>query len=216
MNRKQLAVYFIMGSENVTEKKPLALLEEALQGGITMFQFREKGTSAYKGEAYVQFAKACQALCQRYDVPFIVNDDVALALKIGADGIHIGQDDEAVRDVKKRIGSMLLGVSAHTMDDVAEAVANGADYVGIGPIFATTSKDYAKAPAGTDFLSDVAATYPSLPIVAIGGITEDNADQTTRAGADGVAVISTICRSTNVRETIQHLQRSMKKAQVNC
>ncbi len=196
-----------MGSENVTEKEPLALLEEALQGGITMFQFREKGEHARKGEAYVQFAKACQTLCQRYDVPFIVNDDVALALKIGADGIHIGQDDEAVLDVKKRIGSMLLGVSAHTMDDVAEAVANGADYVGIGPIFATTSKDDAKAPAGTDFLHRVATAYPALPIVAIGGITEENAGQTTRAGADGVAVISTICRSENVRETIQHLQR---------
>lgn len=207
MKRKQLAVYFIMGSENVTEKEPLALLEEALQGGITMFQFREKGEHARKGEAYVQFAKACQTLCQRYDVPFIVNDDVALALKIGADGIHIGQDDEAVLDVKKRIGSMLLGVSAHTMDDVAEAVANGADYVGIGPIFATTSKDDAKAPAGTDFLHRVATAYPALPIVAIGGITEENAGQTTRAGADGVAVISTICRSENVRETIQHLQR---------
>lgn len=209
MKRNQLAVYFIMGSENVQRKRPLALLEEALQGGVTMFQLREKGASAYKGEAYVQFAEACQALCKRYAVPFIVNDDVDLALRLGADGVHIGQEDEAVRDVKKRIGSMLLGVSAHTMDDVAEAVANGADYVGIGPIFATASKADAKLPAGTHFLSDVAATYPSLPIVAIGGITEDNALQTLRAGADGVAVISTICRSENVRETIQCLQRSM-------
>ena len=206
MNRKQLAVYFIMGTQNVIACKPLAILEEALQAGVTMFQFREKGSGALTGEAYEQFARDCQVLCKKYHVPFIVNDDVDLAIKLQADGLHIGQDDGAVAHVKKKIGHMLLGVSVHTMAEVSEAVAYGADYVGIGPIFSTKSKVDAKTPAGTKFLQQVAQSYPNLPIVAIGGITEGNAYLPLTAGADGVAVISTICESPHIDKTVELLK----------
>ena len=195
MNRKQLAVYFIMGTQNVIAREPLVVLEEALQAGVTMFQFREKGSGALTGTAYEQFARDCQTLCKKYGVPFIVNDDVDLAIALQADGVHIGQDDGAVAKVKERIGRMLLGVSVHTMDEMAEAVACGADYVGIGPIFPTKPKVDAQTPAGTKFLQQVAQAYPDLPIVAIGGITEENVYLPLTAGADGVAVISTICES---------------------
>lgn len=94
MNRNKLDVYFIMGSQN--SPNPLETLEQALKSGITCFQLREKGEACLKGAAYEAFVLACQQLCQRYDVPFIVNDDVALALKIEADGIHLGQDDVAI------------------------------------------------------------------------------------------------------------------------
>lgn len=206
MNRKQLAVYFIMGTQNVIVREPLVILEEALQAGVTMFQFREKGSGALTGSAYEQFARDCQALCKKYHVPFIVNDDVNLAIKLCADGVHIGQDDEAVAQVKEKVGQMMLGVSVHTMKEVSEAVACGADYVGIGPIFPTKSKVDAKTPAGTKFLQQVTKVYPDLPIVAIGGITEENAHLPLTAGADGVAVISTICESPHIDKTIKLLK----------
>ena len=206
MNRKQLAVYFIMGTQNVIAREPLVMLEEALQAGVTMFQFREKGNGTLTGAAYEQFACDCQTLCKKYRVPFIVNDDVDLAIKLQADGVHIGQDDGAVAQVKKKIGHMMLGVSVHTMTEVAEAVACGADYVGIGPIFPTKSKADAQTPAGTAFLQQVAKAYPHLPIVAIGGITEGNAYLPLTAGADGVAVISTICESPHIDKTVELLK----------
>ncbi len=206
MNRKQLAVYFIMGTQNVGKQQPLHVLEDALQAGITMFQLREKGADALKGEAYENFAIACKRLCKQYDVPFIINDDVELAIKLRADGVHIGQDDENAAQVKKRIGSMLLGVSAHTEEEVEQAIENGADYVGVGPIFPTKTKLDAKAPAGTEILQRFSKKYPTLPIVAIGGITVQNAQQVLSAGADGVAVISTICDSSNRMQTVALLR----------
>ena len=206
MKRKQLAVYFIMGTSNVIAREPLVVLEEALQAGVTMFQLREKGSGALTGAAYEQFARDCQTLCKRYGVPFIVNDDVDLAIRLQADGVHIGQDDGDVAQVKKKIGHMLLGVSVHTMAEVAEAVAYGVDYVGIGPIFPTKSKADAQTPAGTTFLQQVVKAYPQLPIVAIGGITEGNAYLPLTAGADGVAVISTICESPHIDKTVELLK----------
>ncbi len=208
MNRNQLAVYFIMGTKNVGKQQALHVLEDALQAGITMFQLREKGADALKGEAYENFAIACQRLCKQYDVPFIINDDVELAIKLRADGVHIGQDDENAAQVKKRIGSMLLGVSAHTEEEVQQAIANGADYVGVGPIFPTKTKLDAKAPAGTEILQHFSKKFLNLPIVAIGGITEQNAQQVLSAGADGVAVISTICDSPNRMQTVTLLKSS--------
>ena len=206
MNRKQLAVYFIMGTQNIIAREPLVVLEEALQAGATMFQFREKGSGALTGAAYEQFARDCQTLCKKYRVPFIVNDDVDLAITLQADGVHIGQDDGAVAQVKKKIGEMMLGVSVHTMAELAEAVACGAHYVGIGPIFPTKSKADAQTPAGTHFLQQVTKAYPHLPIVAIGGITEENAYLPLTAGADGVAVISTICESPHIDKTVKSLK----------
>ena len=194
-----------MGTPNVINREPLVVLEEALQAGVTMFQFREKGSSALTGVAYEQFARDCQMLCKKYRVPFIINDDVDLAIKLQADGVHIGQEDGAVAQVKKKIGHMLLGVSVHTMIELAEAVACDADYVGIGPIFPTKSKADAQTPAGTNFLQQAAKAYPQLPIVAIGGITEGNAYLPLTAGADGVAIISTICESPHIDKTIELL-----------
>ena len=195
-----------MGTPNVIAREPLDILEEALRAGVTMFQLREKGNNALTGVAYEQFARDCQTLCKQYGVPFIVNDDVDLAIKLLADGVHIGQDDGAVAQVKKKIGHMLLGVSVHTREEVAEAVACGADYVGIGPIFPTKSKADAQTPAGIAFLQQVVKACPHLPIVAIGGITEGNAYLPLTAGADGVAVISTICESSHIDETVKSLK----------
>ncbi|MET4560910.1 thiamine phosphate synthase [Lysinibacillus parviboronicapiens] len=202
MNNHDLKLYFIMGSANVHKRPPLEVLEEALQSGITMFQFREKGPDALTGQAYEIFAQSCQKLCKQYHIPFIVNDDIELALKLGADGIHIGQDDFPVAVIREKIGDMLLGVSVHTKDEVHTALQYAADYVGIGPIFATTSKSDAKPPSGTEFLQQVRSEHPDLPIVAIGGIDESNAQLVFKAGAHGIAVISAICESVNIKDTV--------------
>ena len=204
MKRSDLQLYFIMGTANAKIKQPLAILEEALQAGITMFQFREKGIDALTNEDYEHFARQCQKRCHHYNVPFIVNDDIELALKLKADGIHIGQDDFPISLVREKIGAeIILGVSVHTADELHIAIENGADYVGIGPIFATTSKIDAKAPSGTEFLQQARRHYPELPIVAIGGINCQNAETVFKAGADGVAVISAICESHNILQTVE-------------
>jgi len=202
MKCSDLQLYFVMGSTNVKNRQPLEILEEALQAGVTMFQFREKGLGALTDEHYEHFARQCQNLCQHYNVPFIVNDDIELALKLDADGVHIGQDDLHVSLVRQKIGQKILGVSVHCETELQAALQYGADYVGIGPIYATTSKQDAKQPSGTEFLQQARKLYPLLPIVAIGGIDLHNAYAVLQAGADGVAVISAICESTNINKTV--------------
>ena len=206
MKREQLQVYFVMGSVNVTEANPLEVLKQALEGGITMFQFREKGRGAKAGEEYESLASECQRLCKQYNVPFIVNDDVELALKLDADGLHIGQEDGSVAEIRDRIGSKWLGVSVHTREEAEIAYRAKADYVGIGPVFGTKSKENAPPPAGIALIAETKKVFPDLPIAAIGGITAGNAHIPLQAGADGVAVISALCESDNMKEDIRKLK----------
>ncbi|MCM3638836.1 thiamine phosphate synthase [Sporosarcina luteola] len=185
-----------MGSVNA--EKPLSVLEDALKGGITCFQLREKGARALVGMEKKAFAESCQRLCAQYGVPFIVNDDVDLAVEIDADGVHVGQDDVEARFVRKRIGTeKIVGVSVHTVGEATKAIADGADYVGMGPVYRTITKADAKPVAGTAMIAEIAAVYPDLPIVGIGGITAENAEPIFRAGASGISVISAIASSTD-------------------
>jgi thiamine-phosphate pyrophosphorylase len=200
-----LNVYFIMGTQN--SKEPLETLEKALQAGISCFQFREKGEGCLTGTAYEAFALSCQKLCKAYNVPFIVNDDIELALKIGADGIHVGQDDVDITEFRTLAKGKIVGVSIHNEQELDHAIQNGTDYVGIGPIYPTKSKHDAKPPAGLDFLSVARTKYPDFPIVGIGGIDENSALDVRLSGADGVAVISVICESADIQTTIQKLSK---------
>ena len=207
--REQLKLYFIMGSQDMGGDLQAALnvLEQALKDGITLFQWREKGAGSLVGQAaeYEQFARDCLALCRQYGVPFLVNDDIALALKLDAEGVHIGQDDGDVAVTRERIGHKILGVSAHSVEEVHSAVAAGADYVGLGPIYATVSKADANTPTGLVWLEEARAAFPSLPIVAIGGINLARAPAVFAAGADGIAVISAICRQPSFVAEFQQL-----------
>ena len=207
--REQLKLYFIMGSQDMGGDLQAALnvLELALKDGITLFQWREKGVGSLVGQAaeYEQFARDCLALCRQYGVPFLVNDDIALALKLDAEGVHIGQDDGDVAATRARIGHKILGVSAHSVEEVHSAAAAGADYVGLGPIYATVSKADANTPTGLVWLEEARAAFPSLPIVAIGGINLARAPAVFAAGADGIAVISAICRQPSFVAEFQQL-----------
>lgn len=202
-------VYFILGTENAGGKDPLAVLEEALKAGIDYFQLREKGPNALKGAELLKFALDCKELCQRYKTPFLINDDIELAWAIGADGIHIGQDDAPAAAVRKIWGAdKLLGVSVHSLAEAKQAVESGADYVGMGPVFATSTKTDAKAPAGVAGIQTVKKAYPNLPIVGIGGITSENAAAVWKAGACGVAVITAISYAGDIAAEVSALRDS--------
>ncbi|MFJ5716384.1 thiamine phosphate synthase [Neobacillus sp. NPDC093127] len=192
--REALSVYFIMGSTNC-RKNPKQVLEEAIAGGITLFQFREKGEGALTGVEKRALAKELQAICQEHQIPFIVNDDIELALEIEADGVHIGQEDEPVKLVRERIGDKILGVSVHTNEEAMIALRDGADYFGIGPVFPTKTKLDAKPSRGTTLIQALRNEGYTVPIVGIGGITSENAASVIKAGADGVSVITAISQA---------------------
>lgn len=204
MMKHMLSLYFVMGSVDCT-KNPLVVLDEAIEGGITMFQFREKGKGALTGLEKYRLAEQLFERCRARNIPFIVNDDVDLALALQADGVHVGQEDEAAERVRDRIGDKYLGVSVHNLTEVNKALAARADYVGLGPIFPTVSKDDAKQVCGLTMIEHIRAHEKHIPLVAIGGITEQTAKQVIEAGADGIAVISTICRAQHIREQTKRL-----------
>ncbi|UOQ84230.1 thiamine phosphate synthase [Gracilibacillus salinarum] len=195
MQREWLQVYFIMGSNN-TAQDPLVVLEEALKGGITCFQFREKGKDALQGSAKKQLAQQMQKLCQQYRVPFFINDDVNLAIEMGADGVHVGQDDMSIARVREIVpADCVIGVSATNLEEAVQAHKDGADYIGVGPIFGTNTKEDAKQPIGTDGLCRIRKQVGTLPIVAIGGIKLRHVISLRKAGADGVSIITAISQA---------------------
>lgn len=163
-------------------------VEEALKNGVTCVQLREKDLDE---ESFLTEARQVAALCKRYGVPFIVNDNVDIAIQCGADGIHVGQEDMVASAVRKRVGdSMIIGVSAHTVEEALEAVENGADYLGLGAVFSTSTKtDVDVMPFET--LRDICNAV-DVPTVAIGGISKDNIMKLSGSGVDGVAVVSAI------------------------
>ncbi|MCZ2737391.1 thiamine phosphate synthase [Bacillus safensis] len=203
--KQQLSVYFIMGTANST-RQPLDVVKEAIQGGITMFQFREKGEKALQGEEKKQLARQIQALCQEANVPFIVNDDVQLAIDLDADGVHVGQEDANAQEVRQRIGNKILGVSTHNLDEVKQAIKDGADYVGMGPVYPTETKKDTRSVQGVSLITEVRRHGLQIPIVGIGGITYDNAAPVIQAGADGVSIISAISQSADPKKAAEKLK----------
>lgn len=198
--RPSLRLYFIMGSINC-HKDPVEVLSEAISGGITMFQFREKGPAALMGQAKLELAQQLQRVCREHHIPFIVNDDINLAIALGADGVHVGQDDEPASSIRTKLGShAIIGVSAHTIDEVQQALQDGANYLGIGPIYPTQSKDDAQAVQGTRLIQEIRTLGIDIPLVGIGGITPDNASSVITAGADGISVISAIASANSIKK----------------
>jgi thiamine-phosphate pyrophosphorylase len=154
----------------------------AVEGGATVVQWRLKEVPTAD---VVERGRATRSLCARHDVTFVVNDDVEAALLLGADGVHLGRDDDGADRVREQ--SLLLGLSASTVDE-AVAAAGAADYLGVGPVWATPSKVDADPPIGIDGLAEICDCV-SVPVVAIGGIDGSNAAECIRAGAAGVAVV---------------------------
>ena len=212
--KQQLSVYFIMGTANTT-RQPLNVVKEAIQGGITMFQFRDKGEKALQGEEKKQLARQIQALCQEANVPFIVNDDVQLAIDLDADGVHVGQEDTNAKDVRERIGNKILGVSTHNLDEVKQAMKDGADYVGMGPVYPTETKKDTRSVQGVSLITEVRRHGLQIPIVGIGGITYDNAAPVIQAGADGISIISAISQSADPKKAAEELKSLVEAEKVS-
>ena len=177
-------------------------VEEALKGGATCIQLREKELDEL---SFLEEAEELCALCRAYHVPFIVNDNVKIALACGADGIHVGQHDMQAGDVRKTIGdNMILGVSAQTVEQALEAERNGADYLGVGAVFATSTKLDADA-VSHETLREICRAV-SIPVVAIGGIYKENIMQLSGTGVDGVALVSAIFASGDIENTCRELR----------
>ncbi|MDC3412696.1 thiamine phosphate synthase [Aquibacillus sp. 3ASR75-11] len=205
-----LTLYFIMGSTNC-DRDPVYVLEQAIEGGITLFQYREKGRGALEGKQKVKLAEKLQKICKDASIPFIVNDDVDLALTIDADGVHVGQEDECARAVRERIGNKILGISTHTLSEAHHAIADGADYLGLGPIYPTQSKEDTEKVQGTELIQNFRELNITTPIVGIGGITSSNANKVIQAGGNGVSVISAIAAAENVKQATEQLKKQVDK-----
>ncbi|MCO7126853.1 thiamine phosphate synthase [Sporolactobacillus shoreicorticis] len=201
--KKALRLYFVMGSQDIGLYDPLTTLEIALKAGVSCYQWREKGPLSLKEAERIAFAQAARRLCANYHVPFFVDDDVELALKLSADGVHVGQKDEGAQTVRRRIGTdMWLGVSVHSLEEAEHAHADGADYIGVGPYKPTQSKADAESPVGDKLFRELTKRDYPLPTVAIGGVTPNDVSTILSAGAAGVAVISAISKSPDPAKSV--------------
>ncbi|MFD1391690.1 thiamine phosphate synthase [Alkalibacillus flavidus] len=199
-----LHTYFIMGSQDCRED-PEMVLQQAINGGITTFQFREKGKNALSGQAKIELGHRLRRICKDYGIPFFVNDDIEIVRELEADGVHIGQDDSDIREIREMFPELLIGLSISTTEELHVSRWDLADYLGVGPVFKTSSKDDAKEVIGIEGLRFIQEQVP-LPVVAIGGIDESNAQQVRQTGA-GVSVISAISRSEQPNETVKRLKK---------
>lgn len=197
--------YHIKGGKNDRINALLDTLELALQSKITAFQFRQKGDLALQDPTQIkQLALECQKLCQKYGTPFIVNDEVRLALELKADGVHVGQEDMAIEEVvtlcQKRL---FIGLSVNTLEQALKARhLDSVAYLGVGPIFPTPSKKD-KQVVGVELLKKIRDSGVKKPLIAIGGITMHNASKLREYG--GIAVISTIAQAKDKALAVEKL-----------
>ncbi|GAA7231802.1 thiamine phosphate synthase [Helicobacter pylori] len=196
----------IKGGKNDRINALLGALELALQSKITAFQFRQKGDLALQDPIEIkQLALECQKLCQKYGAPFIVNDEMQLALELKADGVHVGQEDMAIEEVmtlcKKRL---FIGLSVNTLEQALKVRhLDGVAYLGVGPIFPTQSKKDIKQIVGVELLKKIKDSGVKKPLVAIGGITIHNASKLRKYG--GIAVISAIAQAKDKALAVEKL-----------
>ena len=178
-------------------------VESALRGGATCVQLREKELGE---EDFLEEAVAVSALCRRYGVPFFVNDSVEIALRCGADGVHVGQEDMAAAKVRERVGEgMMIGVSVHSVEEALEAVRSGADCLGVGAVFSTSTKTDAEV-LPRETLREICAAV-DIPVVAIGGIGRKNIRELAGTGVSGVALVSAIFAAEDIEKECRLLRR---------
>ena len=192
-----------LGNETLYEQ-----VEKSLKGGVTFVQLREKKLDE---ESFLKEAIEIKELCKKYNVPFVINDNVDIAIKMDADGVHVGQSDMEAGDVRKKLGpDKIIGVSAQTVEQAILAEKHGADYLGVGAVFPTGSKDDAEdVPFET--LKAICEAV-SIPVIAIGGITKDNVKELAGSGICGIAVISAIFASKDIETATKELKVNTIKA----
>lgn len=178
-------------------------VEKALRGGVTFLQLREKNMEQ---EEFLQEAREIRELCRKYQVPFLINDNVEIAAAVDADGVHVGQSDMEAGEVRAKLGpDKIIGVTAKTVEQALLAQQRGADYLGVGAVFHTNSKSDAKE-ITHERLKEICQAV-RIPVVAIGGITQDNAAELSGSGIDGIAVISAIFAQKDIEKSARTLKK---------
>ena len=209
-NKKHMLLYAVTDRAWVGKQSLYQQVEAALKGGVTCVQLREKELDEAR---FLQEARDICALCHQYKVPFIVNDNVDIAIACGADGVHVGQEDMEAGKVRRRVGdAMILGVSAHTVEEARLAVRDGADYLGVGAVFPTNTKTDAGRMSNETLRAICGAV--NVPIVAIGGINQNNIGKLAGSGVGGVALVSAIFSAKDIEGTCREL-RALSEKMVN-
>lgn len=182
-------------------------VEKALQGGATFIQLREKELDY---DAFLEEAKEIKELCAKYKVPFVINDEVGIALEVDADGVHVGQSDMEAGNVREKLGpDKIIGVSAQTVEQAVLAEKRGADYLGVGAVFPTGSKaDAVEVPH--DVVKQITDAV-SIPVIAIGGISKDNILELSGKGLCGIAVISAIFAQKDIKQATADLKKKTEE-----
>ena len=206
--RKTMLLYAVTDQSWLKEGETLLdVVKEVLKNGATFLQIREKDLNEAAFEAE---AKKLQNICKEYQVPYVVNDNVEIALKIRADGVHVGQSDIKGRDIRAMIGEdKILGISAGTVEEAIAAEKAGADYIGVGAVFGTSTKKNARNMT-VDRLKEIVEAV-NIPVVAIGGISGQNMSELSGSKVDGVAVVSAIFAAENPGEATKDLLAKAKK-----
>lgn len=200
-----VSVYLLTMPRALSNGTYFDTLKSALSGGVSLLQWREKEGNT--GELYRQ-AMAVQQLALDYQIPFIINDRVDVALALDADGVHVGQDDLPANEARKLIGpNKILGVSAGNLEEALQAEKDGADYIGVGAVFPTGSKKDAM-PISLEAFKEI-CEHVTIPVVAIGGITIDKVPLLRGNGAKGVAVISSVWNAENPAEAVRNIKNAM-------
>ena len=207
LDKKDLLLYGVTDSHYLNGRKLCELVEEAILGGVTMIQIREKEMSH---EEFKQEALEVQEVCQKYHVPLLINDDVKLCKEIDADGVDIGQDDLDLKETRKLLGEdKIIGVSAHNMKEAKKAYEDGADYLGVGAIFSTQTKNDAQD-VSMKTLNEICQKV-DIPVVAIGGINQVNVLEFMGIDLDGVAIVSSIFGSEDIQKASSLLKDKIQR-----
>lgn len=199
------SMYFITDSSNYSEEEFLIRVEQALKGGVTLLQLREKDKTTRE---YIELAKKVHELTKKYDVPLIIDDRVDVALAINAEGVHVGQSDMPVSMARKLMGDdKIVGATTKTVEQAVEACAQGADYLGVGAIYPTTTK-VKTVLTSTETLKDICNSVP-IPTNAIGGLNKDNIDILKGISISGICVVSAIMKAENPQKaTVELIDRA--------
>lgn len=207
VNKESLLLYAITDRSWLKEKSLAQAVEEAIQGGATFIQLREKNLEY---EDFLKTAKEVKLVTDKYKVPFVINDNVDVAVAVDADGVHIGQSDEEIRIAREKLGpDKIIGLSAGTLEEALKAEENGADYIGVGAVFNTSTKLVSRI-ITFEKLKEI-CNKVKIPVVAIGGISKDNVLQLKGTGIAGISLVSAIFAQDKIKDASSELLELVKQ-----